>query len=190
MPSPAPGTDKLPGCDSLGNSSAEKDLVGLAEHEPAARPCSSDSWQRMGLSPWSTASWPRGAITPPSTHTALVKPQAGCCTQFGICQYKTGISHLRQVQWKATKMVMGWNTCAGRRSWGLSASSACRRDGFRGDLRAACCYLQGCHQENRTRLLSEVQGGRTRELKETNTTPATATLIHRNILWTTGCPLA
>lgn len=51
MLSSAPWTDKLPGrWHSLGHSSAEKDLSGLAKHEPAVRPCSNNSWQHTGLS--------------------------------------------------------------------------------------------------------------------------------------------
>lgn len=89
-------------------------------------------WQltAYGLINRSTARWLRDAITPP--HAAVIRPQAQYCTQFGISQYKTAISKLEQVQQKAIKMLMGWNTCPVRRSWGRWASSACRRDGFEG----------------------------------------------------------
>lgn len=54
-------------------------------------------------------------------------------------------------------------------NWGCWAPSACRTDSFgmRAEI-AACCYLQGCYQENRPRLFTEVQGRRKKELKKTN----------------------
>lgn len=63
-------------------------------------------------------------------------------------------------------MVTGWNTCPVRTEHAGLPQPA--EETALGTKIAACCYLQGCYQENRPRLFSEVQSKRKKELKKIN----------------------
>lgn len=53
-------------------------------------------------------------------------------------QYRKDIDNLEQVQWRATKIVGGWNSCPMRRGWEIRSCSAWRRYDFKGNITAAC----------------------------------------------------
>lgn len=128
---------------------------GLAKHNPAAR--RAERWSHR-----STASWCRGAIPllPETTgrgqHLRRDLPVQDRHQETGVSSVKGHLDGHR----------LEHLPCE---NWACWAPSACRRDGFGMRTKiAACCYLQGCYQENRTRLFSEVQGRRKKELKKTN----------------------
>lgn len=176
MPSPAPETSS-PAADTAQGTALQKRSgeVWLNTNQQQRQPTAS------GLIHRSTASWgtqwhhPTLGRSRSEYHIPVWDLPVQAINWSKFRKGHKGGHGLERLPCKEKLRTLGFFGPQTRRLWG--------------ELMAACCCRLGCYPENRTRLLSEVQRRRTKELKKTKT-PVTPALIHRNILWTTGCPLA
>lgn len=167
-----------------------KDRLGLQEPKPFSR----DKCQALHLgqtnsvaagTAWGTALQARtsqGLAKPEPEHSSAARgaragPTAAQAAEPG-CHSTAPCDHRHTAPGRDLPVqdIRSWSEVRKRplqhlpcESWGCWAPSACRTDSFgmRAEI-AACCYLQGCYQENRPRLFTEVQGRRKKELKKTN----------------------